>query len=141
MMRRPPKSPLFPYTAPFRSARAAQSSAQRGALTLEMARVYRRITEPPIARGHSERSLEYYRLTGDWRGMAEAYFAIAMAEFYEGNYEAAIENFEHSHKLVGDRPAAYMLGRIYGNLAGAHWYLRSEERRVGKECRSRWSPY
>ena len=22
-----------------------------------------------------------------------------------------------------------------------HHYLRSEERRVGKECRSRWSPY
>ena len=22
-----------------------------------------------------------------------------------------------------------------------HLYLRSEERRVGKECRSRWSPY
>ena len=21
------------------------------------------------------------------------------------------------------------------------WYFRSEERRVGKECRSRWSPY
>ena len=21
------------------------------------------------------------------------------------------------------------------------WYTRSEERRVGKECRSRWSPY
>ena len=21
------------------------------------------------------------------------------------------------------------------------WILRSEERRVGKECRSRWSPY
>ena len=21
------------------------------------------------------------------------------------------------------------------------WYIRSEERRVGKECRSRWSPY
>ena len=28
-------------------------------------------------------------------------------------------------------------------LAGFHEYLkvRSEERRVGKECRSRWSPY
>ena len=25
--------------------------------------------------------------------------------------------------------------------AGADRYLRSEERRVGKECRSRWSPY
>src|SRR2546422_11419076 len=23
----------------------------------------------------------------------------------------------------------------------AHWLPRSEERRVGKECRSRWSPY
>ena len=22
-----------------------------------------------------------------------------------------------------------------------HWLVRSEERRVGKECRSRWSPY
>src|SRR5256886_15881059 len=26
-------------------------------------------------------------------------------------------------------------------LSGAIAYLRSEERRVGKECRSRWSPY
>src|SRR3712207_9391640 len=24
---------------------------------------------------------------------------------------------------------------------GDEWYFRSEERRVGKECRSRWSPY
>ena len=26
-------------------------------------------------------------------------------------------------------------------VAGASWTSRSEERRVGKECRSRWSPY
>ena len=26
-------------------------------------------------------------------------------------------------------------------LAGAYRFERSEERRVGKECRSRWSPY
>ena len=26
-------------------------------------------------------------------------------------------------------------------VVGAHRALRSEERRVGKECRSRWSPY
>src|SRR3712207_8614297 len=29
----------------------------------------------------------------------------------------------------------------YGADLGAAAYLRSEERRVGKECRSRWSPY
>ena len=28
-----------------------------------------------------------------------------------------------------------------GNLYAAPFYGRSEERRVGKECRSRWSPY
>ena len=31
-----------------------------------------------------------------------------------------------------------VLGRLEGTLADT---TRSEERRVGKECRSRWSPY
>src|SRR5256885_12317306 len=31
------------------------------------------------------------------------------------------------------------LSYAIGRGAGQHW--RSEERRVGKECRSRWSPY
>src|SRR5438067_8763031 len=35
------------------------------------------------------------------------------------------------------------LGHIYKGhkLVGFLWMARSEERRVGKECRSRWSPY
>ena len=28
-----------------------------------------------------------------------------------------------------------------GGLEAVKWLVRSEERRVGKECRSRWSPY
>src|SRR2546430_16345151 len=28
-----------------------------------------------------------------------------------------------------------------GQIQVGPWYTRSEERRVGKECRSRWSPY
>ena len=28
-----------------------------------------------------------------------------------------------------------------GRSAEKHYKIRSEERRVGKECRSRWSPY
>src|SRR3712207_8142651 len=35
--------------------------------------------------------------------------------------------------------AVASLSSCGANLPGAH--LRSEERRVGKECRSRWSPY
>ena len=36
----------------------------------------------------------------------------------------------------GDNTAAYA-----ANIAAIHSASRSEERRVGKECRSRWSPY
>ena len=53
-----------------------------------------------------------------------------------------LEDLEH----VGDRPHADALGDPEVSCAGpAHQDLRaaerSEERRVGKECRSRWSPY
>ena len=30
---------------------------------------------------------------------------------------------------------------IFNSLYGLYFNTRSEERRVGKECRSRWSPY
>src|SRR3712207_8662335 len=46
------------------------------------------------------------------------------------------------------RPPVQLRGRISGRLrfagalkAGVDEVGRSEERRVGKECRSRWSPY
>ena len=37
--------------------------------------------------------------------------------------------------------AQNQLGRSIQNWTGTNGVLRSEERRVGKECRSRWSPY
>src|SRR5689334_23403111 len=38
-------------------------------------------------------------------------------------------------------PGAEQLGRPRRTRVLGHVQLRSEERRVGKECRSRWSPY
>ena len=35
----------------------------------------------------------------------------------------------------------YIIAPLYAAVAGIVLVLRSEERRVGKECRSRWSPY
>ena len=35
----------------------------------------------------------------------------------------------------------YVLDVHTHTIASGHAYNRSEERRVGKECRSRWSPY
>ena len=33
------------------------------------------------------------------------------------------------------------IGAIFATMGIASLVMRSEERRVGKECRSRWSPY
>ena len=43
-----------------------------------------------------------------------------------------------------DKPLEWAVGFFFGNteLSMELWnVIRSEERRVGKECRSRWSPY
>src|SRR2546427_1447824 len=39
--------------------------------------------------------------------------------------------------VVTDRALIREFGKLYHEA----WWARSEERRVGKECRSRWSPY
>jgi hydrogenase-4 transcriptional activator len=100
------------------------SHAHLGAIYSAMARVYRSISEFTIARDHSQKALEHYRETGDWRGLAEAYFGLAMADTLEGHYEAGLENFEQALKLIGDHPAPYLLGKIYSNMAGACWFLK-----------------
>ena len=52
----------------------------------------------------------------------------------------AVTGFDHEAYLQsepGQKHTEVILGMIRGCLTAA----RSEERRVGKECRSRWSPY
>src|SRR3712207_694044 len=51
----------------------------------------------------------------------------------EGTYPSL---FEPIHGSAPD-----IAGKDVANPSGAIWAGRSEERRVGKECRSRWSPY
>ncbi|HEX8181360.1 MAG TPA: tetratricopeptide repeat protein, partial [Pyrinomonadaceae bacterium] len=107
-----------------REATEHGTGAQLGTVYVALARVYRSINEYTIARDHAQKALEHFRGTGDWRGMAEAYFGIALAELFEGNYEPALDHLEQSLKLVGDHPAPYLLGKIYTNMAGACIYLK-----------------
>jgi len=107
-----------------------EEGAEAGAAYAALARVYRNITEYPIARDYSRRALDCYRLTGDWRGLAEAYFGLATADVHEGNYETALENFDQATKLIGDHPASYMLGRIFANMAGACWFLKRPQQGI-----------
>src|SRR3989454_11511122 len=90
MIRRPPRSTLFPYTTLFRSVHAYQY-------------------EPGCSTFIVEATEATWRAAGMDRADEEATLAFCEALFQE--------------ELEG------------------HRLLRSEERRVGKECRSRWSPY
>src|SRR5690242_21667966 len=98
--------------------------ANLGHIYAALSRIYRTISEYPIARDYAQRALEQFRQSGEWRGLAESYFGVGVADIQEGNYEAGLENLEQALKLIGDRPAAYVLGRTYANMAGACWLLK-----------------
>ncbi|HVF29243.1 MAG TPA: sigma 54-interacting transcriptional regulator [Pyrinomonadaceae bacterium] len=110
--------------AALRETSEDDSATQTGAVYNALARVYRSINEYTIARDHAHKALEHYRRAGDWRGLAEAYFSIAMADAYEGNYDDALDNHEQALKLIGERSAPFLLGSIYSNMAGACWFLK-----------------
>src|SRR2546422_10991581 len=101
MIRRPPRSTLFPYTTLFRSVRDFADQVIR-----------------PSARQYD---LESRFPWDNVKQMAELGHLLDVVP-----REAALEIV-----LPGARPND-LIRKI------AH---RSEERRVGKECRSRWSPY
>src|SRR3712207_9554221 len=107
MIRRPPRSTLFPYTTLFRSF----TIDTRGRLWVAEAHTYP--VRAPEGQG-KDRVLIFEDTNGD--GTLDK-----RTVFMEGlNLISAIE--------VG-------MGGVWLGSA------RSEERRVGKECRSRWSPY
>jgi hydrogenase-4 transcriptional activator len=106
------------------------SEAKIGPVYAALALVYRSINEYPIARDYAQRALEYFRQAGDWRGLAEAYNGIALADFHEGDHESALENFELALKLIGDRPASHLLGQIYFTMAGVCWFLKRPQEGV-----------
>ena len=102
----------------------AETAINLGHIYAALSRTYRTISEYPIARDYTQRALESFRQSGDWRGLAESYFGAGMADIHEGNYEECLENFQQALKLIGDHPAAHLLGRIYANMAGACWFLK-----------------
>jgi DNA-binding NtrC family response regulator/tetratricopeptide (TPR) repeat protein len=103
---------------------AESGAVNLGPIYAALSRTYRSISEYPIARDLAQRALESFRQSGEWRGLADSYFGMGLSEVYEGNYESGLDNFEQALKLIGDRPAAHLLGRIYANMAGACWFLK-----------------
>ena len=96
-----------------------------------LARIYRSINEPSIARDFSQRALHVYRQTGDWRGLAEGYFGVGIADHREGHNDSSLENFTHALKLIGDHPATFFLGKVYSNMAAVCWHLKRAQDGIG----------
>ena len=66
-------------------------------------------------------------------------FAILLIVIYLGKGLILLVNKYAPEEVVPDKKGAQGPAAIPGNILAA--ISRSEERRVGKECRSRWSPY
>ncbi len=113
---------LLNYAA--EQATAANLHNSFGAIYVAFARVYRKLNEFPISRDYAEKALNYSREEGDWRGMAESYQGIAMTFHQEGSSEKSLEFFDLAIKIIGDRAAPFLLGKIYSDMSGAFWFLR-----------------
>src|SRR2546422_10965834 len=100
MIRRPPRSTLFPYTTLFRSRGTTDNKAGAAMLVADFIRLKQA--------GFKPRRDLILMLNGD-EETAGSCIAWVVAK--------------------------------HRDLIDAEFALRSEERRVGKECRSRWSPY
>ena len=64
--------------------------------------------------------------------------AVSLPENYEGFYFPVIDNDKCIDCGLCDKVCPQVTAQPMQNACKAY---RSEERRVGKECRSRWSPY
>src|SRR3712207_9256294 len=120
MIRRPPRSTLFPYTTLFRSPvdRGLLGVGDADALGLLVGELDLEVLEeaPRVRDGDRELGVvdRVQPDEGAVLGAGEQRPARA------GEADEAVRELDH---------------RLRGDLE------RSEERRVGKECRSRWSPY
>src|SRR2546425_7116857 len=118
MIRRPPRSTLFPYTTLFRSLTKEEGGRHT-----------------PFFKGYRP---QFYFRTTDVTGSVELPAGVEMV-MPGDNTKMMIELITPIAMEEQLRFAIREGGRTVG--AGVVTKIRSEERRVGKECRSRWSPY
>lgn len=109
-----------------------QANNQLGLIFIAFSRVYRRLTEFPIARDYAEKALKTFRDTGNWRGMSEANSLLGAFCQQGGDLENALEYLQQAIKMVGERQAPFVLGRAYSDLSGTYWFMRRPK--DGIEC-------
>src|ERR1022692_1671587 len=112
-------------------------AALRRRLVIQRLRV-----EVALAAGRAEVALgEGQERRSVWRDV-EAHGMLPLQPFQRNVLEERVRRIQQraDHVVVGIREAGVTEAHAPGQQA-EDLDVRSEERRVGKECRSRWSPY
>src|SRR6266496_6829992 len=134
MIRRPPRSTLFPYTTLFRARRAATPRVRGLAPSRRRQAVPR--SEEHTSELQSRRDLVCRLLLEKKRSGGRSFRG---SEAADGLYGGRADRKDGAITMTISR-------RVFVKSGGLALFSlgldpRSEERRVGKECRSRWSPY
>src|SRR3712207_9477698 len=122
MIRRPPRSTLFPYTTLFRSEETALNEKEHAKLWFKY-----------LHGGEIGDTMDNLKdaAAGENYEWTDMYANMAKEAREEGFTEIAAK-FELVAAIEKHHEERYL--KLLQNIE------RSEERRVGKECRSRWSP-
>src|SRR5256885_16212077 len=135
MIRRPPRSTLFPYTTLFRSPQNASAPVNGPNPAPQAA------DGQNAARSASKResitNYEVDKTVRHTRGSTGSIKRLTAAVVINAPLVAA----PAPAAAGAATDAATVAAAARGLTAAQQAQLRSEERRVGKECRSRWSPY
>src|SRR3712207_5531439 len=150
MIRRPPRSTLFPYTTLFRSmgalARRSDLLLAFGvigilvvlvfplpALVLDLLLAVSIIVSVLILMTalFIEEPLEFSSFPT----------VLLIATMLRLALNLASTRLILAHGHEGTAAAGHVIEAFGSFVMGGNFVIRSEERRVGKECRSRWSPY
>src|SRR5256885_13357911 len=134
MIRRPPRSTLFPYTTLFRSlsdTRLAPVEVQRDTVKAEYAIDPRQVCLDDMVRYVTEVSRAVQDVDEQLKYNAVSAVTLVTRDLFASSEGACI-----------DQSFALTKGSVHVvAVSETGDQERSEERRVGKECRSRWSPY
>ena len=95
--------------------------------------MYKKLLVPLDGNTTAQLALRHAEALARLSGASIILLSIVEEMHYSNGYERP--------KVYTEQVRPHLLATARGLLEKAATQLRSEERRVGKECRSRWSPY
>src|SRR5215510_8056285 len=115
-----------------KQAEIAHDSRAIGLAHWELGQCYSYVGDVAIVREHITKAASALHAAGDRRHLALVHSLSSISLAQLGRYDEAMAALRQAERLASLVQADDVLATVCG---------RSEERRVGKECRSRWSPY